>query len=433
MSIDCDKRNMQFECTSLQSGMLFQDLIAPDDHRNHEQLLLSFTEVLDDKLVYKAIQEITARHDALRTTLIWNNNDQATCIVNPHSDVFVSTVNIYEHEVYGYVKSQRDIRFELDTSPPIKWCHIKCKNSGSKILITLHHILMDGASYLILLSEFLSLYLEHPLPAATNAGMCQYSKWLTQKPDNYADIFWRSYLENIEKGYVFGGTVSGLDYSSTPVELSMKLTSSQSQLLNNKINNKGYSLATVFAAAWAMTLHSYVQHDGQVQFGITRYGRTSLPFDCASEIGLFINTTPLAVDLKDLNDVDAILDTTYKALKALRQWEHTPLIDIEKCSPLKDQGIFDSILVFDRAPLYDQLSDYHENCGLTDVENLGMTHYPVTVVGKGGNNIHIGIEADSNVVDENTLEFCLTELINWIYTLLELDPLENQIFEYKEN
>jgi len=433
MAVAFEKSSFNFKCTPMQKGMLFQNLIAPDDYRNHEQLQLTFTNLLDEENVLSAVQKLTARHDALRTTFLWDEDEEAVRVVNKSYSVECCTVEICTKQLKSYVDEQRELKFNLEKSPPIRWCHLKCDNSRSIILITLHHILMDGASYEVLLSELLSLYMDKPLEKPSNDGIYRYVEWLERQPVTEAKKFWADHLKHIKTGCVFGGSVPGLEYTPDSFDETIKLDISQSRKINDKCNTKGYSLANVFSAAWAMTLHDYVGYEGEVQFGVTRYGRTSLPFECKNDVGIFINTVPLTVNLQELNSVDLKLSVTRDSLNKLRKWEHTPLIEIEKSSPFNGQAIFDSILVFDRMPLYEQLHEYHDPCGLTGVDNLGVTHYPVTVVGKGGDNIIISIEVDLNIVDKNTAEYCLNKLTSWIYKLLELDPINNMTYEYKEN
>ena len=96
-------------------------------------------------------------------------------------------------------------------------------------------------------------------------------------------------------------------------------------------------------------------------------------------VGLFINTLPLRVRVAP----DAVLSEWLRALlehnSELRQFEQTPLVQIQGWSDVpRGQALFESLIVFDNHPLDESLEKATE-LTIQGVALQGQTNYPLTL------------------------------------------------------
>lgn len=102
-------------------------------------------------------------------------------------------------------------------------------------------------------------------------------------------------------------------------------------------------------------------------------------------MGLFINTLPvIASPRADLSVVDWISQVQDCNL-GLREYEHTPLYEVQRWAGQGGEGLFDSLLVFENYPVSEALEQGAPS-GLRfgEVENREQTNYPLTLsVGLG--------------------------------------------------
>ncbi|MBN0245409.1 hypothetical protein JTL47_35330, partial [Pseudomonas aeruginosa] len=103
------------------------------------------------------------------------------------------------------------------------------------------------------------------------------------------------------------------------------------------------------------------------------------------QVGLFINTLPvIASPRADLSVVDWISQVQDCNL-GLREYEHTPLYEVQRWAGQGGEGLFDSLLVFENYPVSEALEQGAPS-GLRfgEVENREQTNYPLTLsVGLG--------------------------------------------------
>ena len=110
------------------------------------------------------------------------------------------------------------------------------------------------------------------------------------------------------------------------------------------------TLNTLVQAAWALLLQRYTGR-ADVVFGATVAGRPAELPGVERQIGLFINTLPVAAAPEPATPVGIWLQALQAQNLSLREHEHTPLADIQRWLGWSGEGAFDTILVFENYPL----------------------------------------------------------------------------------
>src|SRR5262249_51770023 len=96
-------------------------------------------------------------------------------------------------------------------------------------------------------------------------------------------------------------------------------------------------------------------------------------------LGLFINSLPVWVDVSGEATVTAWLQQLQRRNGELRQYEHTPLADVQRWAGQSGDALFDSLVAFENYPLD---AFMHAEAGalpITGVEIHERTHYPLTL------------------------------------------------------
>lgn len=189
------------------------------------------------------------------------------------------------------------------------------------LLLTFHHILLDGRFYPGLLRELMALCQGATLLPAVQ-GMKAYALWHREQQWDAAMAAWRTYLKPVTK----------LAFSSA-------------------------------VAGEGVQMHPF---------------RFVYPAEDAACITLQCRAAQVRA-----------------ALTCMARYAHTPFIRIAEASPRSDgQALFDSIVVFDHSDIGARMTALGGVWQDASVRNLGVTRYPVTVIGLGGERLALGLDID---------------------------------------
>ncbi|MYZ17134.1 condensation domain-containing protein, partial [Streptomyces sp. SID337] len=284
----------------LQEGMLFHasyDDQGPDVYT--VQSTLDVEGPLDTARLRTSWEALLARHAALRAcfrpvtgarmvqviprevTLPWNEADVST-LVEPEALA----------EIDRLAARERAQRFDLAVPPLLRLLLVRLGERRHRLVVTFHHILMDGWSMPVLLNELSQVYAAggdaSVLGRVTPYG--EYVAWLGRQDKDAARDAWRAELADAD-----GSTlVAPKDPGHAPVlpdqthtSLSAELTTAVTELARAN----GLTVNTVVQGAWALVLARLAART-DVVFGATVAGRPAELPGVESMIGLFINTLP---------------------------------------------------------------------------------------------------------------------------------------------
>ncbi len=148
------------------------------------------------------------------------------------------------------------------------------------------------------------------------------------------------------------------------------------------------TLNTLVQAAWLLLLQRYTGQQ-RVAFGATVAGRPAQLAGADSLLGLFINTLPVVAkapaEQADLGD-------WLRELQAynldVREFEHTPLYDIQRWAGQAGQALFDSIIVFENYPVDEVLRSAH-GPRFGELKSKDETSIPMDLAVRVGDRLEI--------------------------------------------
>lgn len=292
-----------------QQRMLFLAQLRGGTEAYHIPLAYRLIGPLCQKALCQALDRLTERHEALRTSFDNVYGNWLQRIAAPHSGFSLKYHNIggqsdVEQGLQSLMRLERDSPFDLCSGPLVRGRLVCIAAEDHALLLTLHHINADGESLGILLGELQLLYaafvqeapdpLEPPL-----IQYADYSQWQSR---------WLSHEAAAEQGDYWSKTLLGAPMRlelptdrARPAEqdfaggfVQMELDEELTAGLEAIGRSTGTTLFMVMLAGWAVVL-SRLSGQESVVIGTPVHNRTRP--ETLGVIGLFVNSLALHIDL----------------------------------------------------------------------------------------------------------------------------------------
>ena len=261
----------------LQEGLLFHALYDPEGPDPHvSQLVLGLEGAVDRTALYAAVQSLLRRHANLRAGFVHFVHEDVSRPVQvipgevslPWEELDLSNVPAEEQtqRVTVWLDDDRARRFDMATPPLLRFTLIRLGPEQHRLVLTAHHILMDGWSTPVLVRELTALYRADGdaagLPPVTPYR--DYLSWVANQDVDAARQAWRSYLAGLEQGTQL---VPGTSGAVTPRdEVWGELPESLTDELVAQIRSQGWTMNTVFQGVWGLLVGRMTGSD-DVVFG----------------------------------------------------------------------------------------------------------------------------------------------------------------------
>ncbi|WP_207849586.1 MULTISPECIES: non-ribosomal peptide synthetase [unclassified Pseudomonas] len=371
-----------YPLSPMQQGMLFHCLDSPELNPYVNQLSVA-VEGLQVPRFRAAWQALIERHEVLRAAFRWRDG-----LADPLQAVFAEVElpieeldwrdrHDTEQALSELAAAEQAKGFDLSRPPLMRFVLVRLDAERYQMIWVYHHLLLDGWSASRLLGEMLRLYHHASLPAL-NGRYADYIGWLQRQDSAQAEGFWRERLALLEAPTILAkasgasGSGHGVMYTDLDADATRKL--------HGFAKRQRVTLNTLVQAAWLLLLQ---RHSGQrsVAFGATVAGRpTGLP-GAQEMLGLFINTLPVIQTLDPQQPVGEWLRELQDYNLTVRDYEHTPLSDIQRWAGLGGQGLFDSIIVFENHPVDRALRGGEEGeLRFAEVGSAGVTNVPMDLM-----------------------------------------------------
>ncbi|MCB5179021.1 non-ribosomal peptide synthetase [Streptomyces antimicrobicus] len=400
--------------TPLQEGMLFHALYDDEGSDPYTvQTSLELTGPLDPAVLRAACEGVVHRHAALRAGFLQRANGRAVQIVPDtvevpwaEDDLSVLPQNRRPAALDRITTEDRERRFTLSAPALVRFRLLRTDADRHVLLMTYHHILLDGWSLPLVLRDLFELYERGGsgagLPAAPSFR--RHLGWLAGQDREGAEQAWRGALAGLEEPTVLapagsGGGRPGVFPQRVVTDLPEPLTAELARFARSR----GLTVNTLVQTAWALLL-SRVTGRQDVVFGATVAGRPAHLPGVEETVGLFINTVPVRVRLDPAEPSGALLERVQREQSALLAHHHLGLADIQRTAGVGE--VFDTAVVFENAP-FDEEALERTFGGvrvrlLEDTAATGTMHYPLSLVAVPGRRLRLDLSHRADVVDEAT-------------------------------
>ncbi|OYT81438.1 non-ribosomal peptide synthetase [Pseudomonas sp. PGPPP2] len=428
-----------YPLTPMQEGLLLHTLLEPGTGLYYMQDRYRINSALDPERFAQAWQAVIARHEALRASFCWNvGEDMLQVIHKPGSTPieYLDWSNDPETEqeprLQALLKAEREAGFDLLNQAPFHLRLIRVGEARYWFMMSNHHILIDAWCRSLLMNDFFEIYMAlgegHDAQLATAPRYRDYIAWLQRQNLNEARQWWQQNLQGFERTTPIpsdrpflrehaghsGGMVVGDCYT--------RLDARDGAQLRELAQAHQLTVNTFAQAAWALVLRR-LSGDRDVLFGVTVAGRPVEMPEMQRTVGLFINSIALRVKLPEDGQrcsvrqwLSGLLDSNMQ----LREYEYLPLVTIQEHSELpKGQPLFDSLFVFENAPVETSVLDRAQSLNATSDSGRTHTNFPLTAVCYPGDDLGLHLSYDQRYFDETTVQNMLGEFKRLLLALVQ--------------
>ncbi|MFJ9324733.1 condensation domain-containing protein, partial [Streptomyces globisporus] len=420
----------------LQEGLVYHALLdseGPDVYA--VQLILDFDGVVDAVALRAAGQALLDRHANLRAAFWIDDLDQPVQVVVrdvelPWEEIDLSHLNAaeVEGELRAFADAERARRFDLDRPPLLRMALIRHRDDNgaadrSRLVITQHHVLVDGWSAPLMVRELLALYDakgdDSGLPSVTPYR--EYLVWLSEQDRDGAREAWTAALAGAEPTLLSAPAVAAVSDGNAPVPALPErfityVPQETTAMLQAQARRLGVTLSTLVQCAWGVLMGRMTGQD-DVVFGAVVSGRTPEVPGVETMIGLFINTVPVRVRM-DAGDTWADLAVRIHGEQgALLPHQHLGLTEIQRAAGLGDA--FDTVVAVENFPAARDTSAERPAAGakIAAIEGRDATHYPLSLAVAPGDSLKLRLDYRSDRFDRDGVVVLADRLVRLLVSV----------------
>ncbi|WP_263303359.1 amino acid adenylation domain-containing protein [Streptomyces sp. 135] len=393
--------------TPVQEGLLFhavRDGEGPDPYLVQARFRIG--PGLTAETVRGALAALLDRHPNLRACFRHERLDRPVQVI-PHkvalpwkeADLTGRAAAEVASATEELLAEDRAGRFDLARPPAVRALFVR-HDTGGELVLSFHHILLDGWSVPVLERDLAALVTGRPLPPAVPYR--QYALWLSRQDQGLAEVAWREALADLERPAPLVPPQSTQSpeppeppdtggEEGAPDTARLHLTAELTAALSRRAAEAGVTLNTVTQAAWALVLARLTGGRDLVFGGVVAGRPHDLP-GAGEMVGLFINTLPVRVRLRDGETVGELLTRIQDEQARLAPYHHVRLADVRRMAEAAASGeLFDSVLAFENFPRGSREpgDDGPDTVRVTDVRDA--THYPVTLAVVAGERLFLSV------------------------------------------
>ncbi|WP_201304186.1 non-ribosomal peptide synthetase [Vreelandella titanicae] len=373
----------------LQEGILFHHRLQEEGDAYVTPRLLGFDSRERLEAFTADFNQLVARHDILRTAVLWENLREPVQVVYRHAELaleWLTVDDVPSQSVAERLNAEVDPehhRLDVRQAPMIRALAAYDAEQGRWLLqLPSHHLVMDHTTLERLVEEIALIQqgredeLPKPIPFRNFVAQAR----LGVSSDEH-EAFFRERLGDIEEPTAPFGLLEVRGDGSDIEEMQLPLEPELAQQVRQQAQRHGVSTASLFHLAWALVLSKTTGRD-DVVFGTVLFGRMQGTEGAERALGMFINTLPVRIKT-GAQTVDKCLRQTHSALSALLHHEHASLGLAQRCSGLPG-GM----------PLFTSLLNYRYGAPQTESRPTNVWEGMESLGGQERTNYPIGMSVD---------------------------------------
>lgn len=308
-----------------------------------------------------------------------------------------------EDQVARIADEEYGAEFDATRPPLIRFALVRLPESGAgvlhRLLLTAHHILLDGWSIRLLYRLIIQLYLD-PASTASPPPFGRYLRWVTQQNIADAEAVWREVLTGAEATILYPAA-RGLEASAEHShERAVSIGADTTLALSRLARSASTTLSTVLELAWG-TLLMRLSGTANVVFGNVVSGRPAEIEEVNEIIGLLFNTVPVRVQTRGREPIKTALGALHAQKAVSLRHSHVNLTRLQQIAG--HSPLFDTLFSVQNLPAF-ELPDAGEiSIGNASVRDA--THYPLSMsVTPKGHSIDLRLMFRSDIVTPDQAE-----------------------------
>ncbi|NDV10767.1 amino acid adenylation domain-containing protein, partial [Rhodococcus sp. IEGM 248] len=436
--------------TPLQSGLLFHALLAASSVDVYSmQVVFTLTGRVAATRLHTAAQAVLNRHPNLRVAFVEGADGIPVQLVLdkvpvPWSEVDLRNVDDTTHPdaLTRLLADDQATHFDMTAPPLIRFTLVTVAEDRYELVVANHHILLDGWSMPLLMTDMLALYAAGDQTSALPPARPyrSYLEWRAEQDEATSRQVWATALEGVEGPTLLAPADPGREISSRAGEAAADLGEHKTRALSELAARLDVTVNTVMQAAWGILLMRMTGRDDTV-FGSTVSGRPPQLAGVESMIGLFINTVPVRVRADPDESITQLLTRMHREQADLLDHLYLGLTDIQHAAGTTD-ALFDTLTVFESYPVEQttltEQADALDGITLAGVRANDNTHYPLALKITDDTHIRLTLTYLHDLFDEPYVQALLNRYLRVLEAIIAdtdspvgdidlLDPDEKQL------
>ncbi|WP_442791741.1 amino acid adenylation domain-containing protein [Mycolicibacterium sp. ND9-15] len=393
--------------TPLQRGLLFH-ASAPqcDDDVYAVQLDIALCGMVDRNRLRDAVRAVVDRHPNLTARFCGQFDDPVQIIpadpVAAWHCVDLDPGVAADEQIQRVCAHERAAVCDLGDEPAFRVALICIAEDRHRLVLTSHHIVVDGWSMPILVTEIFASYRGQPLPAAVPYR--RFVSWLADRDLEAAHSAWCEVLA----GFDTPTLVAPPNAQPGPrAVLWSRVPEPITRAVGELARSSHTTVNTVLQCAYAQLLMwSTGRHD--VAFGTVVSGRPAEVGGADSMVGLLINTVPVRARITAATTTADLLEQMQRSHNDTLDHQHLALSEIHRLTG--HELLFDTLFGYENYPIDTAaLSGGHE-LAVTGFTATERNHYPLTIQVQPGAELGLRVEFGTDVFDPANIEAMVARL-----------------------
>ncbi|WP_375491450.1 SDR family NAD(P)-dependent oxidoreductase [uncultured Nostoc sp.] len=417
-----------YPLTPMQQEMLIQSQRAQTAGLYFLQFDSTFRGEIDYKAFTQAWQHLVDRHAVLRTSFKWEGLAEKVQIVRAQMNLSWDRLDWrqlsptqQQQQLEAFLKADRERGFDHTQAPLMRLALIQMADNVHQFVWSIHHILMDGWCFTLILQEVFALYeafrQNQQLELESIRPYRNYIAWLQQQDLSKAEFFWQQTLQGFKSQNLLGTNRPASDWLQPLEEYglqTLRLSAELTAALQSLARQSQITLNTLIEGAWGIFLNKF-SGNNDVAFGISVSGRPTDLKGADSMIGLFTNLLPARMQISPDTAVLPWLKYFQTKQVELRQFEYSPLALVHQWSEVaENQPLFESILRFQNYPIDDSLGERLSSLKIEGFRATDFWSYPLCIAVTPGVEMFVEMTYDYRHFDADVI----TQILNYLQILL---------------
>ncbi|MBL4673394.1 MAG: amino acid adenylation domain-containing protein [Arenicella sp.] len=407
-----------YDLTPMQEGILLDFIKNPNSVAYNEQFDFTLKGEISSDAIEKSFAALVNKYDVLRSLFSYKKTDRPKQIVlkSWQPQLRVQDLSSFEgdrklQEWLQIKEKDHQQRFNLSSDNLIRLSLIKFSDEHCQLLLTFHHIILDGWCFSGLLADFFRYYdifnqsPDSIIDEQEAVTFAQYIDWIEKQNPQVAKDYWKNYLADYHNevgvpyfDHAYQGDISHAEYQFNLGETLTAKMIELSKQLNVTVNG-------LFQTAWGVLLQK-INNTDDVVFGHVVSGRSSQMANIESVMGLFMNTQATRVNCKgETIFSEQVKQVHFDSVNA-KSFEYYPLTEIQAQTPLKNR-LINHALTFENLPINEQVKQMTAASDTLKVAEVGIfqgAKFDFHVIVFPGDQMKVSFVYNANRYTEQTMQ-----------------------------
>ncbi|MET9608864.1 amino acid adenylation domain-containing protein [Streptomyces sp. NPDC006512] len=418
--------------TPAQSGMLFHTMLAGTSFDPyHMQMVFHLSGEVDPGRMHRAGQALLERHPNLRAAFADRADGDVVQVVTAagtplpwqYLDLTAAEEAERTETFERFLTEDRAAHFDTGAPPLMRLALAVLEPGRAELVMTCHHVLLDGWSLPLLMRDLLLLYASHGDPAALprTRGYGEFLAWRARQDDEESARVWAAELDGVEEPTLLAPRSDGAGEKGVD-EIDVGLPADEARELARRAAELGVTVNTLVQGAWALLLGQLTGRQ-DVVFGATVSGRPPAVTDVDSMVGNFINTLPVRVEYAPGDTLAEVLGRLQNRQAGLLEHHHYGLTQIQQAAGV--QSLFDTLVVFESYPIDREglgaAAEAADGIAFTGLRPSTATNYPLALMAAADPHLQLVLQYAPGVFGREAVEALAARLVR-VLRQLAADP-----------